>query len=101
VWLAQPSELPFVRYACCTKVFGSLPNFLPLLDGSDVCALSQELFPVAVEQSSPGVHGSLQAEVLFLAVIEPKVENLPPFRVDSGVAIFSQIQPNISFLQQA
>jgi len=44
---------------------------------------------------------SLQAEVLFPVVIEPEVENLPPFGVNSRVAIFSWIQPNISFPQQA
>jgi hypothetical protein len=44
-----------------------------------------------------GAHMSLQAEVSFPAVIEPEAENLPPLGVDSGVAIFSRIQPNISF----
>jgi hypothetical protein len=47
------------------------------------------------------MHGSLQAEVSFSTVIEPEAKNLPPFGADSGVAIFSRIQPNISFLQQA
>jgi hypothetical protein len=40
---------------------------------------------------------SLQAEVSFPAVIKPEAENLPPLGVDSRVAIFSRIQPNISF----
>jgi hypothetical protein len=43
----------------------------------------------------------LQAEVSFPVVIEPEAENLPPLGANSGVAIFSQIQPNISFSQQA
>ncbi len=34
-------------------------------------------------------------------VVELEAKNLPPFGADSWVAIFSQIQPNISFLQQA
>jgi hypothetical protein len=34
-------------------------------------------------------------------VIELEVKNLPPFGADSGIAIFSRIQPNISFSQQA
>jgi len=37
----------------------------------------------------------------FPVVIEPKAENLPPLGAGFGVAIFSQIQPIISFLQQA
>jgi hypothetical protein len=53
-----------------------------------------------VEQSPLGVHGSLQAEVPFLVVVEPEAENLPPFGADSRVTIFSRIEPNISFLQQ-
>jgi hypothetical protein len=56
---------------------------------------------VAIKQSSPKAHRSLQVEVLFPTVIEPKAENLPPFGVDFKVAILSRIQPNISFLQQA
>jgi hypothetical protein len=63
----------------------------------DVCALSQELFPATVEQSPPGAHESLQAKALFPAVIKPKSKNLPPFGADFGIAIFSRIQPNISF----
>jgi len=55
---------------------------------------------MAVEQSPLGAHGLLQAKALFPTKIELEVENLPPFRVDSGVAIFSRIQPNISFPQQ-
>jgi hypothetical protein len=47
------------------------------------------------------MHESLQAKVLFLAVIEPEAKNLPLLGADSRVAIFSQIQPNISFPQQA
>jgi hypothetical protein len=43
----------------------------------------------------------LQVEVSFPAVIELEAENLPPLGTDSGIAIFSQIQPNISFPQQA
>jgi hypothetical protein len=43
----------------------------------------------------------LQTEVLFPAMIEPEAENLPPFGANFGVAIFSWIQPNISFPQQA
>jgi len=46
---AHPFELPPVRYARCTKVLGSSPNLLPLLDKSDVCALSYELFPEVIE----------------------------------------------------
>jgi hypothetical protein len=34
-------------------------------------------------------------------MIEPEAENLPPLGADFGVAIFSRIQPNISFPQQA
>jgi hypothetical protein len=34
-------------------------------------------------------------------VVEPKAKNLQPPRADSGLTIFSQIQPNISFSQQA
>jgi hypothetical protein len=34
-------------------------------------------------------------------VVEPEVEILPPPKVNSGVVIFSQIQPNIYFPQQA
>jgi hypothetical protein len=48
-----------------------------------------------------GAHGLLQAEMSFPAMIEPEAENLPPLGASSGVAIFSQIQPNISFPQQA
>jgi hypothetical protein len=48
-----------------------------------------------VEQSPPGVHELLQAEVSFSVVVEPEAENLPPPRADSRVAIFSRIQPNI------
>jgi hypothetical protein len=77
---------------CCTKVLGSSPNFLPLLNRSDVCLLSYELFPKVVEQSLSGAHGSLQVEVPFPTVVELEVENLPPPRVDYGVAIFSWIQ---------
>jgi hypothetical protein len=47
------------------------------------------------------VHGSLQAEVSFPAVIELEAKSLSPHGVDYGVAIFSRIQPNISFPQQA
>jgi hypothetical protein len=43
----------------------------------------------------------LQAEVLVPATIEPEAENLPLLGADSGIAIFSRIQPNISFSQQA
>jgi hypothetical protein len=39
--------------------------------------------------------------MLFPTVIEPEAENLPSLGADSGIAIFSQIQPNISFPQQA
>jgi hypothetical protein len=63
--------------------------------------MSQELFSAAVKQSPPRTHGLLQIEASFPVVVEPEVENLPPPVVDSGVAIFSQIQPNISFPQQA
>ncbi len=59
------------------------------------------MFPAAVEQSLPKVYGSLQAEAPFPAVVEPKAKNLQPPRADSGLTIFSQIQPNISFSQQA
>jgi len=38
---------------------------------------------MAVEQSSPGTHGSLQAKAPFLAAVELEVENLPPLGVDS------------------
>jgi hypothetical protein len=54
-----------------------------------------------IEQSLPRVHGSLQVEVPFPAVIKPKAENLPPIGPNFGVAIFSWIQFNISFPQQA
>jgi hypothetical protein len=63
--------------------------------------LSQELFLTAIEQSLHGVHELLQVEVPFPTVVEPKIKNLPPLGVDYGVAIFSSIQPNISFPQQA
>jgi hypothetical protein len=43
----------------------------------------------------------LQAEISFPTAIEPEAKNLPPLGVDSGIAIFSRIQPNISFPQQA
>jgi hypothetical protein len=56
---------------------------------------------MTIEQSPPGVHGLLQAEPPFSAVVELKAKNLPPLGVDSRVAIFSRIQPNISFSQQA
>ncbi len=46
---------------------------------------------MAVEQTSLGVHGSLQVEASFPAVIELEVENLPPFGANSRVAIFSWI----------
>jgi hypothetical protein len=49
----------------------------------------------------PGAHESLQVDVSFPAMIEPEAENLPPLGVGSKIAIFSQIQPNISFPQQA
>jgi hypothetical protein len=47
------------------------------------------------------MHASLQVEVLFPTVIEPEAENLPLLGADSGGVIFSWIQPNISFPQQA
>ncbi len=52
---------------------------------------------MVVEQSLLGAHGSLQAEALFLAMIEPEAKNLPLLGADSRIAIFSRIQPNISF----
>ncbi len=45
------------------------------------------------------VWGNLEG--LFLTTIESKAENLPPLGADSWIAIFSRIQPNIYFLQQA
>ncbi len=96
----------------CTKVLGFPPNLLPLLDGLDVCALSQEPFPAAVEQSLlgahgllqievpfpvtveqslHGAHGSLQIEVPFPAVVELEVENLPSPGANFKVAIFPRI----------
>jgi hypothetical protein len=72
-----------------------------MLDESDVCALSQKPFPAMIKESPIGAHGSLQVGALFPMVVESKAENLPPPRVDSGIAIFSRIQPNISFPQQA
>jgi hypothetical protein len=87
----QPPELPLVRCARCIKVLGFSPNLLPLLDRSDVCELSQELFLAVVEQSPLGVHRSLQVEVPFLAVVELKAKNLPPLGADSGITIFSWI----------
>jgi len=77
------------------------PNLLPLLDESNVCALSQESFPTTIEQSLIGAHESLQAKASFPTVVESEAENLPPPGADSGVAIFSRIRPNISFPQQA
>ncbi len=101
----QPSELPLVCSVRCTKVLGSLPSLSPLLDGSDVCALSQEPFPVAVKQSPLVTHGSLQVpqpiahgllqilqlamhelmqvEVPFLTAVGPEAKNMPPPRADS------------------
>jgi hypothetical protein len=38
---------------------------------------------VVVEQAPLVVHGPLQVEAPFLAMIESKVENLPPPRADS------------------
>ncbi len=75
-------------------------NLLPLLDGSNVCALSQEpfpAFPTTIKQSSLGTHGSLQIEAPFPTVVE--LEAL--LGVDFGITIFSWIQPNIFFPQQA
>jgi hypothetical protein len=43
----------------------------------------------------------LQVEVSFPTVIESEAENLPPLGAGSGIVIFSQIQPNIFFPQQA
>jgi hypothetical protein len=97
----QPLEHPPVRCVHCTKVLGFPHNLLPLLEGLDVCVLSQELFPVIVEQSLLGTHMLFQAEVPFPAVVEPEAKNLPPPGVNSRVAIFSRIQFNISFPHQA
>jgi len=33
---------------------------------------------MAIEQSSPKAHESLQDEALFLTMIEPEAKNLPP-----------------------
>jgi hypothetical protein len=38
---------------------------------------------MVVEQSSPQVHESLQAEVSFLVMIQSEAKNLPPPRVDA------------------
>jgi hypothetical protein len=102
---AQPFELPPVRCARCTKVLGFPPNLSPLLDGSNVCALSHKSFLVAVEQSPPRTHGPLQAlqhaghrpmqapqpaargplhaKAPFPTMVEPKAKNMPPPGVDS------------------
>jgi hypothetical protein len=43
----------------------------------------------------------LQVEVSFPAVIEPEAESLSPLGADFGITIFSRIQPNNFFPQQA
>jgi hypothetical protein len=67
---------------CCTKALGFLLGLSSLLNGLDVCAMSQEPFLAMVEQSSPGVHGSLQVEVSFPTIVELEAENLPPLGAD-------------------
>jgi hypothetical protein len=68
---------------CVTPKHLVLCSASSLLEGSNVCALCQEPFPVAVEQSSLGTHGSLHVEAPFLATVEPKAENLSPLGANS------------------
>ncbi len=46
---------------------------------------------MVIEQCLLGAHGSMQIEVPFPAVVVLEAKNLPPHKVDFGVAIFSWI----------
>jgi hypothetical protein len=76
-------QIPTYTLCALYESTNSLFGLSPLLDGSNVCALSQEPFPATVEKSSLGAHGSLQTGVSFPATIEPEVENLAPLGANS------------------